>query len=216
MRSRWPAPAILAAMWLFALGVYARLPERIPTHWNLSGQVDGWSGRLAGAFLGPLAASALLALLWGVAPRMDPRRANIARFGGELNLIGNVLTLFLAFFHGMTLGGALGWRVDATTAMPAALGLLFVVIGNYLPRLRSNWWMGIRTPWTMDSERVWRETHRVGGRTFVAGGLLAAAAALLPGPARTWVSLAALGTATLIPVVYSYLAYRREHSGRAA
>ena len=68
----------------------------------------------------------------------------------------------------------------------------------------------------MDSERVWRETHRVGGRAFVAGGLLATAAVLLPGPARAWVPLAALGAATLIPVVYSYLAYRREHSGRAA
>ena len=216
MRSRWFAPPIVAAMWVFSLAVYSRLPDRIPTHWNLQGEVDGWSARFPGAFLAPAVATALLVILWGLVPRIEPRRENLARFAGERYLIANALTLFSALLQVLTLGYALGWPVDVSAALMAGLGLLFIVIGNYLPRLRSNWWMGIRTPWTMDSERVWRETHRVGGRAFVAAGLVTLAAALLPHSARAWVSMAALAAATLVPVVYSYLAYRRDHSGRAA
>ncbi|MBV9107877.1 MAG: SdpI family protein, partial [Gemmatimonadetes bacterium] len=106
--------------------------------------------------------------------------------------------------------------IDEGRTTLAGMGLLLMVIGNYLPRIRSNWWMGIRTPWTLESERVWRDTHRVGGRTFVAGGLLCAIAAFLPEPFSTFVPSAALALGALIPVVYSYVAYRREtreHAG---
>ncbi|HEU0053654.1 MAG TPA: SdpI family protein [Longimicrobium sp.] len=210
------APAVIAAMWAFALAVFSRLPARVPTHWDVHGEVDGWMNRFPGAFLLPLTAMALVTLLWWVLPRVDPRRANFDRFGGEVNLFGNALTLFFAVLEVVTIGVALGWPVDVSSVLMAALGLLFIILGNYLPRLRSNWWMGIRTPWTMDSERVWRDTHRVGGRAFVAAGVVTLVAALLPATSRAWVSGVALAGAALVPVVYSYLAWRRDHSGRAA
>jgi immunity protein, SdpI family len=216
MRNRWIAPVLIAGMVAFALAVFPRLPDPLPTHWNFRGEVDGWTPKLPGAFWAPFAAVVTAALLW-VLPRIDPRRANIEKFRGELRLVTNLLVLFFALMEVLTLGYALGWPVDVSSGILASVGLLFVGLGNYLPRFRSNWWMGIRTPWTLESERVWRETHRVGGRTFVAGGAVAALAALLlPDPVRTWVAMAALGTASLIPVVYSYLVWRREGSGRAA
>ena len=215
MKSRWIAPLVIAAMWAFALWAYPQLPEQVPTHWNLRGEVDGWSGRAFGAFLMPAVATLMIPLLLYVLPAIGPRRENLARFRPELRLIASVIALFLLLMQVLTLGVAMGWPVDVTRAMLAGVGLLFAVIGNYLPRIRSNWWMGIRTPWTLDSDRVWRETHRLGGRTFVAGGLLAALAALLPDPARAWVAVAALGAAALIPAVYSYFAWRRD-AGRAA
>src|SRR5215213_8400650 len=151
MRSRWTSAAVLAAMWIAAAIVYGRLPERIPTHWNAAGQVDGYSGRLMGAFLFPAIATASLAMMH-VLRRIDPRRANVSRFAGEWVLIVNLIVVFLAFVQGTTMAFALGVRMDMAAVTMAATGLLVAVMGNFMPRIRSNWYMGIRTPWTLDNE----------------------------------------------------------------
>jgi uncharacterized membrane protein len=214
MKKRWAAPLLLAAMWAFALAVYPRMPERIPTHWNLHGEADGWGGRAA-AFLLPAIATALAGLMVFVLPRIDPRRANWEKFREELWVVVNVILLFMAWIEAVTLGSALGWRIDTGRAVLGGVGVLLVVIGNYLPRIRSNWFFGIRTPWTLTSERVWRETHRVGGRAFVAAGVVMTLASLAPAPFADAVSMAAVAAAVLVPVAYSYLAWRREAAGRA-
>jgi uncharacterized membrane protein len=213
MKSRWLGAAVAAAMWAFALAVYARLPQRVPSHWNLQGEVDGWMEKPLGPLMQPIIATVMLAVLW-LMPRIDPRRANVERFAEDRRLLINLLILFMAVVQVATLGHALGWPVDVDRVVPASIGLLFVGLGNYLPRIRSNWFMGIRTPWTMDNERVWRATHRVGGRAFVGAGLLMVLAALLPSPARAWATGAAIALAVVLPLVYSYVAYRRDLAGR--
>jgi uncharacterized membrane protein len=214
MKSRWLGTAVAAAMWAFALAVYARLPQRVPTHWNLYGQVDGWTEKPWGPLVQPFIATVMLGVLW-VLPRIDPRRANVERFAQDRRLLINLLILFFAIVEVATLGATLGWPVEVDRVVPASIGLLFVGLGNYLPRIRSNWFMGIRTPWTLSSERVWRDTHRVGGRAFVAAGLLMALSALLPPTARAWTTGTAVAVALALPLVYSYVAWRRETAGRA-
>ncbi|HEV7588016.1 MAG TPA: SdpI family protein [Longimicrobium sp.] len=213
MKRRWAAPLLLAAMWAFALAVYPRLSARIPTHWNLHGQVDGWGGRSA-VFLLPAIATAV-ALLMIVLPRIDPRRANVEKSRDELWRFVNVLLLFMAWMEAVMLAATLGWRVDMTRAALGGTGVLLVVIGNYLPRIRSNWFFGIRTPWTLSSERVWRETHRVGGRTLVAAGVVMALAMFAPAPLAEVVIIPVILVAVVVPVAYSYLAWRREAAGGA-
>lgn len=212
MKSRWMAPALAAAMWAFALSVYPRLPQRIATHWNVQGQVDGWTEKPWGALMMPLMATGMLALLW-LLRRVDPRARNIDRFRDEWFLIVNLTLLLFAVLEVVMLGHALGWPVDVSRVIPVAVGLLFVGMGNYLPRIRSNWFMGIRTPWTLDNERVWRATHRVGGRTFVIAGIAMMLSAALPPSLRAWavVAVAVLGAG--VPLVYSYVAYRRDAAG---
>ena len=95
----------------------------------------------------------------------------------------------------------------------AAVGAAFVALGRVLPRLRFRFWTGIRTPWTLVSESVWRETHRLAGRTFTAGGVLTIVAALLPPPWRLGLAIVALLIAGFVPALYSWLAWRRELSG---
>lgn len=213
MKSRWLGAAVAAAMWAFALAVYTRLPRRIPSHWNLQGQVDGWMDKPWGAFMQPLIATLMLGLLW-LLPRIDPRRANVERFAEDRRLIINLLILFFAVVQAATFAHALGWPVQVDRVIVAAIGLLLVGLGNYLPRIRSNWFMGIRTPWTLDNERVWRATHRVGGRTFVAAGLIIMLSAVLPASLRTAAMLVALALGAGVPLVYSYVAYRRDAAGR--
>jgi|SRR5690554_223024 uncharacterized membrane protein len=215
MSRRWLGPVVVAAMLAFALAVYPSLPERVPTHWGLSGEPDDWMPKWPGAFLPAAFAAGMWLLLIGLR-RIDPRRAHYEKFDETFWLLVNVLVLFMALVEVVSLGAALGWPVDVGRVMLLAAGLLFVALGNYLPRVRSNWWMGIRTPWTLESERVWRETHRVAGWSFVFGGVVTMVAALLPLAVRPWVALAGLVVAGFVPVVYSYLAYRRERSGRPA
>lgn len=213
MRSRWTAVALLAAAWAFSLWAVPRLPAEVPVHWNLQGEVDRWGSRGMAAFLAPAIVTGVVALL-AVLPRVDPRRENHARFADETARIAILIAAFLLFLQVVTLGVALGWPLRAPSLIVAGVGALLAVMGNYLPRIRSNWWIGIRTPWTLSSDRVWRETHRVGGRTFVAGGALMAASAFLPARWQPWVTLPAVALAAGVPFVYSYVAWRREQAGR--
>lgn len=210
MNRRWIGPVVIALMVAFALAVYGRLPEQIPTHFDLSGEPDDWSDRFPGAFVMPALAAGVYLLLFALR-RIDPRRAHYQRFEGTYWVILNVIAITMAAFQVLTLGLALGWPIDMGRAITVTVGLLFVGLGNYLPRIRSNWWIGIRTPWTLESETVWRETHRVAGWTFVAAGLaLVAGGLFVPAGTREWASGIALAIGVAVPFVYSYLAFRRE------
>lgn len=209
MTRRWLGPVVIAAMLVFTAVVYPLLPERIPTHWNFRGEVDGWSGRLWGSLLAPVVSAGIWVLL-PVLRRVDPRRRNYDRFESTFWLLVNLLVVFFAGIHVLTLGVALGWAIDMTRTILVIVGLMFAVLGNYLPRLRSNWWMGIRTPWTLESDAVWRSTHRLAGYTFVIGGLATAVSALLPSPIAIGLAMAAMMTAAVVPAIYSYVAFQRE------
>jgi uncharacterized membrane protein len=212
MRSRWAGGTIAGALVLATLAAWSWLPERIPTHWDIHGRIDGWSARWPGAFVLPAIAMAL----WLVLPllrRLDPRRANYDRFDDTFWLVMNLVLVSVAFMHLLMLGAALGYVTDMTRWLIVLLGAVVVVLGNYLPRIRSNWWLGVRTPWTLESEKVWRDTHRLAGRTFMAGGVIAMMAALLPPESRFWVGVGALMVAAFVPVVYSYFLWRRESRG---
>ena len=209
MTRKFVGPVLVGAMALFSLAVYPLLPERIPVHWGLSGDVDGWTAKWPGAFMAPALALGIWLLLQ-VLPKVDPRRRNYERFQETYWVLVNVIIGFIGLVHVLSLGTALGWPIAVPRVILVLVGLLFVALGNYLPRLRPNWWMGIRTPWTLENDRVWRDTHRLGGKTFVVAGLLMMIAAFLP-PA---LALAAMVGAMLlgagVPLVYSYVLWRRE------
>lgn len=209
MMKRWVGASLVGAMLVFTAAVYGMLPERMPTHWNIAGEVDGYSNRFPGAFLMPGIALALWLLL-PLLRRIDPRRNNYERFDETFWLVLNVIIAFMAAMQVLMVGAALGWPIDMTRAMLVMMGVMLIGLGNYLPRVRSNWWMGIRTPWTMESETVWRETHRIAGFTLVASGVIALLASVLPSEIGIAVAMAGLMAGTMIPVVYSYVLYRRE------
>lgn len=203
------APLLLAAMWAFAGAVFRRLPPEIPTHWNLAGEVDGWGPRFPAAFLAPAVATGVW-LLMRFQASIDPRRADVERSTPTRRLLAEILVGFMAVLEVLTLGIALGWPLDMGEAMWPLLGLLFVALGNYLPRVRPNWFLGVRTPWTLASDAVWRDTHRLAGWAFVAAGVLTAGAMFLPVRARPLVGMAALLLAAGVPLVYSFVRWRRE------
>jgi uncharacterized membrane protein len=209
MRTKALGGMIVGVMLAATLAAWSWLPDRIPSHWNIAGDVDGWIGRFPGAFLMP----GLALATWLLVPllrRLDPRRENYERFEGTFWLVVNGMVVFFAALHGLMLLAALGVAVDVTRWLLALLGVLLIVLGNVMPRIRSNWWMGVRTPWTLESERVWRDTHRLAGRTFMAAGVLALLAVPLPSEVGFWVMMAAVMLAALVPVAYSFILWRRE------
>ena len=209
MNKRWLGFILVILTLIFSAVVFNRLPAEVPTHFNVRGEADDWTGRTVAAFMMP----AFMLLMYGMfhlLPRISPRRANMDRFGDTWWLIANLTVAFICAMHVLVLGRALGWPIDIPSAVLLGVGLMFMVIGNVLPRTRSNWWMGIRTPWTMESETVWRATHRLAGKTFMLGGAITVIAAMLPERMRPWVAMVALGIGGFIPVIFSYVYWRRE------
>ncbi|HET9777168.1 MAG TPA: SdpI family protein [Gemmatimonadaceae bacterium] len=208
MRKWLPLLIVLAAIITSAV-VYPHLPDRVPTHWNAAGQPNGYSARFWGAWLIPLFLIGMWAIMW-ILPAIDPRGANYAKFQPAFEAIIIALMLFLAALHIIALRAALGHPAHMERIVPLGVGILLVVIGNLLPRARPNWFVGIRTPWTLSSDRVWEKTHRLGGKLFVAGGLIIIIAGILVSQWAHIVLIVVMLAITLGVMVYSYLEWKRE------
>lgn len=207
---RWYPLALALLGALLSLAVYARLPDPMAVHWSAAGRPDGWMPRRFAAFFGPV----FLLVIWQVlhlARRADPRQANDDRFDDAYETIVAAVLLLLLATHVITIAVALGVRVPVGRLVPLLVGALFVVTGNVMPRLRSNGWFGVRTPWTLSSDRVWARTHRLAGFCMAGAGLVMILAALaLPPTMGGPVVLGAAVAAVFAPALYSYLTWRRE------
>lgn len=213
MRKLWPGLLVLAAAVAFSLWAAPQLPERVATHWGVSGEPDGWSSKTTLLAMMPLIAVGVT-LLMLVLPKIDPRKASWAQHGGTYWTLVNLMLAFFALLHVMTVGYNIGWAIDISTMVVAAVGLLFAAIGNLMTRMRPNWFMGIRTPWTLSDDTIWRKTHRVGGYLFTAAGLVMVAAALLKVPGLVFVVLVVVGVSVLVPITYSYVLWREGQAVR--
>jgi uncharacterized membrane protein len=209
MRKRWLGLILVAVALALSIWAYPRLPESVPTHWNLRGEADGYSSRLV-AVLGVPAGLLVLLVLFQILPRIDPRGANYAKFQDTYwLLVHGVLGLVLAL-HVLVLAIGLGAGVNVNRAIAVGGGLLLMLVGNYLGRVEPNWFLGVRTPWTLSSATVWRKTHRTAAWLFVAGGLVLVVVGLAR-PVNQMPLLAATAAVVVgIPIVQSYVLWRRE------
>ncbi len=200
--------AVLLA-WGFSVWAYPSLPERVATHWGLAGRADGWSSKAMLVFVFPAAILAL-GLLLKVLPKIDPRQKEVAAHAPTYLLLVNAIMVFLAGIQVVVVGVNLGWPIEMPMLIPVGVGLLLMVIGNLMPRMRPNWFMGIRTPWTLSSEVVWRKTHRLGGYCFMIMGFLMVVIGFVATPERFVYMIGLVVSLVVIPLVYSYIAWRRE------
>jgi uncharacterized membrane protein len=185
--------------------LYPSLPDQIPSHWNAAGEVDGYLPKFWGLFLFPFILSGLV-LLFLVIPRIDPLRANILQFLPYYEWFVVIFALFLLSLQATTILWAYGILVPINTVMSLGIGILFFYIGILLGHARRNWFIGIRTPWTLSSNTVWKKTHRLGSVLFMVAGLIALLGTLFPAYA-IWLILVPVLAVTGITVVYSYLLY---------
>jgi len=214
MRSRWFGLVIAALAVAISIWAYPRLPPTVATHWNLRGTPDGFSSRGLAVAIMPLLIVGMTGL-FNVLPKIDPRRENYARFLTSYWLIANAVIVFMLVAHAMIIASGLGFSVRVDRLMPVGVGLLFVFLGNYLTRVEPNWFVGIRTPWTLSSDTVWRKTHRTGGWLMVIGGVVLAIGAFLPHGAFLPLLVVTILLVALIPIVQSYVLWKREQHDRS-
>jgi len=189
----------------YAAMMSSRLPDRVASHWDAAGRVNGTMPKPWGVFIVPI----VMLVLWGlfqVLPRMSPRGYEMESFATPWAVLTDAVLAFMLFVEVLTLRAAETHASLSPRPVIAAVGILFAIIGATLTRFSRNFFAGIRTPWTLASEEVWNRTHRVGSKVFVVTGLWVAAAALLD--LGWWAMLAPLLLGGLIPVVYSYVIYR--------
>ena len=201
---------MIATATIIGLLLWNQLPNQMASHWNVNDQVDGFTSKFTGVFMLPLITLGML-LLFLVIPSIDPLKANIAQFRGAFNLFIVLMVAFMMYLYGLTLAWNLGFtNFRMSGAMLPAIGLLFVFIGFIMRQAKRNFFIGIRTPWTLSSDLVWNETHRIGAILFMISGALAFIGGFFGGTTAFWLMFAPIIGSTLFLLVYSYMLYRRE------
>jgi uncharacterized membrane protein len=195
----------IAAMTLLGVWAWFQLPAdaQIPIHWGTDGQPNGYAPKTVGLFLLPLITLGVAAVFWAI-PVIEPRRANILKSEKAYRAIWLGTVLLLAAIDVVTTAAALGSTIDITLVVLVAVGALFIVIGNYLPKVRPNYLVGIRTPWTLTSDLSWDRTHRMGGRLFVLAGIVFILLGVIRPAAETLVVILIGGIVLMLVVLFAY------------
>ncbi len=201
--------ALLIIAVSFGIGIYfyPQLPETVASHWNSQGQVNGYMGRFWGAFLMPIISLAMF-LLFIFIPRMDPMKENIQKFRKYFDGLIVLIMVFMLYVYVLSIMWNLGITFDLGRLMVPAFGLLFFYMGVLMEKAQRNWFIGIRTPWTLSSDEVWDKTHRLGGKLFKISGIVVLLGIIFPLQA-VYFMVVSVSVAAVIPFVYSYFQYKK-------
>ena len=209
LKTEWPALVILAVTLGVTLILYPRLPDKIPMHWNISGEVDRYGSRLQGAFMLPLLSIALYTF-YHFLPIIDPKRKNYTKFNSSYTFLRYLLLIFFLGMQLIILTTSLGLNLDVGRWVTGGVGLLFIFLGNIMSRFRFNYFIGIRTPWTLASEVVWRKTHLLASKLMVLGGVIILLGLFLASNELRFITVM---VGALVPsgisTLYSYLVFRK-------
>jgi uncharacterized membrane protein len=196
---------VLAGLAL-AVAMYPRLPDPMPSHWNAAGDVNGWLPRFWGVMIFPIIMAGIW-LTFLVLPRISPRGFEMDPFVRAWGYLRVAFLAFMLFIEVIVFRAAQNQGKMEQGGLFLAMGVLLVLMGNFLGKVTRNFFVGIRTPWTLANQEVWLRTHRLGGKCFVAAGFVVVASSLLGlGP---WPIMAVILAAALVPVAYSYVLYRK-------
>jgi len=193
---------------ILSIYFYQQVPEQMATHWNSQGEVDGYMSKLWGLFFMPLIIAGLV-IMFLIIPKIDPKKENIAKFRKYYDGFIVILVIFMVAVHLQTLLWNTGIRISPNAVLPLGIGILFYYVGILTENAERNWFIGIRTPWTLSSERVWKRTNRLGGKLFRIAGIAAALGAFFPELAIYFILVPVIAVAGF-SVIYSYIEYQKE------
>jgi len=194
----------------FIIGIYfyAQMPSMVASHWNAKGQVDNYMSKFWGVFLIPVILIGLL-FLFMLIPRIDPLKENVKKFRKYFDIFIVLITIFLFYIYSLTLFWNIGKRFNMGIFIMPAIGIIFYYSGILMEKSKRNWFIGIRTPWTLSSENVWNKTHKIGSKLFKIAGVITFIGILFPEYTIFLVLISAI-SASIYTIVYSYLEYKKE------
>lgn len=203
-------PLILIVLSMIAwIIAFPHLPSQIATHWDLKGNANGYSSRV-GAMLSMVGLLVFLYVLFIFLPKIDPKNANYKYFTRGYRIIMNALLFIFFILNLLIILYSLGYPIPMSSLAPFIIGGIFIVLGNFLQTVRTNFFIGIRTPWTLSNDKVWRKTHRFGGKIMFLAGVVIMISALVP---QSWMGPIIIVSIVLsvgLPIIYSYLLFKKE------
>lgn len=203
---------VLIAMVLISLigtvFIYNRLPDKVPSSWDMKGEVTAFQHKLFVYFTAilPLVMYGLLKFL----PKVDPKRESYVKHRKAYEAVVSVIIVFLILMHWITIVYSLDYDINVTAFIQILIGIMFLVMGNYMPQIRHNYFLGIKTPWTLASEAVWKKTHMVGGYIFFLIGLIFMINGFIFTKTSFYITIGLTLVSTIGLTVYSYLLYKKE------
>lgn len=201
---------IISLSFIIAIYLYPQMPDKMASHWNTQGQVDGYMSRFWGLFLMPIISIGLL-FLFILITKIDPLKENIKKFRKYFDGFIVLMIAFLFYVYLLTVFWNLGLRFNMAQLMIPALGILFYYCGILVENAKRNWFIGIRTPWTLSSEAVWDKTHKIGGKLFKIAGIITFLVIFFPKYAIFFVIISVISV-VVYPIVYSYFEYQKQTS----
>lgn len=204
---------VVLLMCSISIWAWPQIPDdtRIPTHWNANGKANGYSSKNTGLFMLPEMVAGLSILLT-LFPAITPRREHLLRSMRAYKILWGAILLFFLSLHIVIVLAALGKPVPMPKVILSGMGILFMVIGNWMGKVRSNFIMGVRTPWTLSSELSWNKTHRLAGKLFVIAGLIIILTGLLTPnhPAADAIVTVCILAVAIVPVIYSWFVWKND------
>ena len=204
----FPMLLILVTM-IASIYFYFNLPDRIPVHWNFAGGVDRYGSGKTQSILFPIMIIGMY-LLFLFLPYIDPKKERYEQFTKTYNIFRYIILFVLVLIYFAASLSGLGYNLRIDLLVPALIGLMFIAMGNYMGKIKSNWFVGIRTPWTLSSEEVWNKTHRFGGKVFMLAGALIFLEGFLPFSWRLPIFILAMVTVLIGTIGSSYIFYLSE------
>lgn len=202
---------LFAVTLIIGLVSYSYLPEQIPTHFDIAGNVDDYGGKIQ-IFLAPLIILFMI-ISAEVARNVDPKKSAYSRFNKQYYLIFFLVSILMLCIQLYTLAYSFNIKViNISILMPFAVGLLFTIIGNSMPKFKQNFYAGIRTSWALSDEEVWFKTHRFGGKVWFIGGILMMVSSILPDNIKMIAFFGIIMILTIVPTVYSYIIYKKKYN----
>lgn len=207
LKKELPLVVIVLLPFIYLAYIWNQLPEKVPLHWNIKGEIDRYGEKIELIII-PFLLPLLLYIIFLVVPKIDPKN-QLNKMGNKLQTIKFLLTTFMSILALFILYTAKNESFANPNYIVLLIGVLYLVFGNYFKTIKANYFIGIRTPWTLENETVWKETHKLGGKMWFIGGLIIILSSLLLEKQTNFtIFIVITAIITIIPVVYSYLKFQ--------
>jgi len=209
LKKELPLIAIVLLPFLYLAYIWNQLPEKVPMHWNIKGEIDRYGDKIELIII-PILLPLLVYVIFLVVPKIDPKN-NLNKMGNKLHTIKVLLTTFMSILALFIIYSAKNQSFTNPNYIVLLIGILYIILGNYFKTIKANYFIGIRTPWTLENETVWKETHKLGGKMWFIGGIIVVLTSLILDKKPNFIIfLIITGIITIIPIVYSYIIFKKE------
>ena len=209
LKKELPLITIVLLPFIYLAYIWNQLPAKVPMHWNIKGEIDRYGEKMELIII-PILLPLLVYIIFLVVPKIDPKN-KLNKMGNKLQTIKVLLTTFMSILAIFIIYSAKNQSFANPNYIILLIGVLYIILGNYFKTIKANYFIGIRTPWTLENETVWKKTHKLGGKLWFVGGIIVVLTSLiLDKEPNVTVFLIITGIITVIPIVYSYIIFKNE------